>query len=128
MQLLQKKRFLIIAAIILIGASIFLQKQSADLPSNPINTLDIEKSATDKGTTKLSFTCNKGKTVFDVLQSESSELTFDETEFGKLVTSINNKMQGGGKYWLYTVSGKEASVSADSYVCEGGEAIVWELK
>jgi hypothetical protein len=73
------------------------------------------------------YECEKGKSAFDVLD-EKANVQFSESSFGKLVTSIDGKAQGDGKYWLYSINDKEATVGATAYICNGNEAIKWELK
>jgi hypothetical protein len=70
------------------------------------------------------YMCEAGKSALD----NKDEVEFDESSFGKLVTSINNQKQGNNKYWSYLIDGKEASVGASTYICQGGEEIKWELK
>lgn len=73
------------------------------------------------------YECEAGKSAFEVLE-EKAEVEFSESSFGKLVTSIDGKPQGDGKYWLYSVNDKEATVGASVYICNEGEEIKWELK
>lgn len=95
--------------------------------SEPVADSEVVLSPTPTINRELSYDCQPGKTVFELLES-NSQVTFDSTSFGKLVTSINGMPQGEGKYWLYNVDSKEATVGAESYVCQSSEKIKWELK
>lgn len=75
----------------------------------------------------ISYKCQKGETAFERLEKEK-DIKYEESSFGKFITSIDSIEQGGGKYWLYTVDGKEATVSADQYKCLNEEEVRWELK
>lgn len=75
----------------------------------------------------VSYSCEEGKSVFDLLSSKEN-VEANDGSFGKFVSEINGVSQGNGKYWLYTVDGQEATVGASAYICKGGEAIIWELK
>jgi hypothetical protein len=77
---------------------------------------------------KLSYKCEEGKTAYDLLLSNSYAVKSQDSSMGKFVTSINNKPQGGGKYWLYKINGEEATVGATNYKCVGKEDILWELR
>lgn len=75
---------------------------------------------------RITYNCVAGRTVFDLLQSQTSDLEVKEYSFGKLVTSINHLTNGtDGKYWTYFVDDKSASVSADNYKCRDSEKVEW---
>ncbi len=76
----------------------------------------------------VSYTCIKGKTAFDSLFSTKHTAVFKTTSLGKLITQIDGIDQGNGKYWQYSIDGKEAQIGADAYTCKGGEVILWEVK
>ena len=76
---------------------------------------------------KFGYTCEVGKSAFEVLD-ERYNVVSSESSFGKLVTVINGVSQTNGKYWLYSIDGKEATVGASAYTCQGEERIEWELK
>ncbi len=76
----------------------------------------------------LEYDCQSGKTAFEVLEEKASDVEFKGSSFGRMVTGINGIKQGSGKYWLYFINGKDATVSADSYICLEEEKIKWELK
>jgi hypothetical protein len=76
----------------------------------------------------VTYSCQKAKTAFDLLAINKHKVEFKQESFGKLVTSIDGKSQEDGKYWLYSIDDKEATVGADAYTCQGQEKITWELK
>ncbi len=77
---------------------------------------------------RLTYNCETGKTVFDLLQSQTTDLEVKEYSFGKLVTGINRLKNGtDGGYWTYFIDDKSASVSADNYKCRDRENIEWKF-
>lgn len=88
-------------------------------------TPPLTPAPTKKGT--ISYECAPGKTAFELLQS-THQVDFSQTSYGKMVTSIDGIPNGDGKYWLYLVDDKEATVGAEAYHCVNAEQINWELK
>ncbi len=80
------------------------------------------------GEKKFEYLCESGKTAFELLQHTTQNVEFQGSSFGRFVTSINGVKQGNGKYWLYFIDSKDATISADAYICQGDEKIKWELK
>lgn len=78
--------------------------------------------------TKISYQCEEGKTALDRLQSTASDVKIRQFSFGSQVIAVNKVEQGRGKFWLYTVDGKDATVAADLYTCQDDEKIKWELR
>lgn len=76
---------------------------------------------------KVSYKCEAGKNAFELLEA-NNQVDAQDSSFGKFITSINGQTMGGGKYWLYSAEGKDATVSASSYICQNNEEILWELK
>jgi hypothetical protein len=121
-----KTKYVLICALVLVvglaGFYVMVSKnQTQPKPSDSENTLSPMLDE------KVSYECEAGKSAFDVLD-EKNEIKYSESSFGKLVTSINGKSQGDGKYWLYSIDEKEATVGANAYICIGKEEIKWELK
>ena len=77
---------------------------------------------------KITYPCIKNKTAFDSLTANNNTVEFQESSYGKMITSINNVPQGNSKYWQYSINDQYAEVGADAYKCLGGEIITWELK
>lgn len=115
---------------------------SNKLPSESINS-NIEKpTETDVGNPlTVSLTVLKhryltnfeiGETLFDLmnkLKSDTKEpFIFNYKEhsgLGIFVTEINGVSESPGKYWLYYVNNKEASVGVRDYILKAGDSIEW---
>ena len=108
-----KKSYPIFSLIILLIAGYLFSQQIHPVP---------------KTITTLSYQCQKGKTAFDLLLVKAQAVKFQDSSYGKMVTTVNNTPQGNGKYWLYSINDKEATVGASEYKCIGEENIKWELK
>lgn len=114
----------LVIALLLFLVFYFNQKPSPVSSPQPIVNSNQPKTAL---TSQISYNCQPGKTAFEVLQ-DKNQVQFQGSSFGRMITAINGKNQGQGKYWLYFIDGREASVSADAYLCQGSEQIQWELK
>ncbi|MDD3002866.1 MAG: DUF4430 domain-containing protein [Candidatus Shapirobacteria bacterium] len=110
---------ILFSAFLLTGCSI---KNSPPTSISPTPTIISESI------NKIDYPCLKGKTAFDSLTESGNKMEFQQSSLGKMITSINGIPQGDGKYWQYSVDNKYAEVGADSYQCQGGEIITWELK
>lgn len=106
--------------LLLIGAGVYLNQNNL---GNPTDDLQI-----DNLDTLFSYGCQKGKTALEMLYQRTDFVETEDSTLGKFVTSIGNTPQGNGKYWLYSIDGKEATISASSYICQNQEKIRWELK
>lgn len=122
-----KTRNLLISVLILIGilAGGYMLLPKMQTQVSP--TTDLQYSPSPSVQQVFRYECQSGKTAFDVLD-EKFKVEFTESSFGKLVTSIDGKSQGDGKYWLYSINDKEATMGATAYTCNGSEEIKWELK
>jgi hypothetical protein len=122
-----KSKYLFISVVVLIlilvGGYTFRKVTSTEVIST--KSVVPEQPSVEKNL--FNYKCEVGKSAFDVL-NQKAKVEFSESSFGKLVTSIDGKSQGGGKYWLYSVDEKEATVGATAYICTGKEEIKWELR
>lgn len=78
--------------------------------------------------TTITYGCKPEKTALELLQETASNVQIRQYSFGTQVLAINGVEQGSGKFWLYKVGGKEATVAADLYTCQDKEEIKWELR
>lgn len=76
----------------------------------------------------LTYNCEQGKNALELLDLYTDNLEIRDFSFGKQIIAINGVSQGGGKFWLYTIDGREATTSADSYYCQDEEVVEWQLK
>lgn len=82
--------------------------------------------STQAATHYLTYQGDNGKTVLDLLK-QHAHVVVKNSSFGPLVDSIND-VQGGGKYWMFYVNGKQASVGAGAYVTKNWEKIEWKFE
>ncbi|MFA6999639.1 MAG: DUF4430 domain-containing protein [Candidatus Paceibacterota bacterium] len=75
----------------------------------------------------------EGGTVYDAMRSiesvKENNFSFKIKEYvglGIFVEGINGVMGELGKYWIYYVNDKEASVSVSKYVLKSGDIINWK--
>ncbi len=126
-----KSSFPIILIVVLLLVAGFVFIKFLELGSTaPSSKLQIFQTPSLSSTTKkeVSYNCQPGKTAFETLQENHNQVNYQGSSFGRMITGINGVSQGNGKYWLYSVDGKDATVSADAYICQGNEKIKWELK
>ena len=79
-----------------------------------------------------------GSSVYDAMNMIESSQENNENKFsfktkeypglGYFVEEINGVKEGGGKYWIYYVNGKEASVGIRDYIVKEGDIINWKQK
>lgn len=121
---------LLIFILILVAAYIFIKAMGlgSNLSDSKLQLIQVSPSANSLGKKDISYNCQSGKTAFEELQANNNQVKFQGSSFGRMITGINGINQGGGKYWLYSIDGKDATVSADAYICQGNEKIEWELK
>jgi hypothetical protein len=104
--------------------------------SNPIIGIQLKNEVSlvvsDK---KYNVSIQKADTVYKVMQNlqkdEKNNFSFIIKEYpslGIFVDEINGVKGGNGKYWIYEVNDKEASVGISNYIIKDGDIISWELK
>jgi hypothetical protein len=123
-----KKRGKIIAAIFIICVIILIFK----IPHVRTDGTQIGLNISD-GNIIIHEDVVKENTLYDALVKIQSEKKMSFTGktysgLGFLVTSIGELQEGSGKYLIYYINGKEASVGVSSYVPKNGDVILWKLK
>ena len=71
----------------------------------------------------------ENSTVLDLLRKVTDVVT-EETQYGKMIVSINGVSQDKDKglWWTYTVNGKIAETGAETKLLHDGDVIQWSLK
>jgi len=84
---------------------------------------------------KYSISFQEGDTVYQVMKNLSEQkennFSFGFKEYpvlGIFVDEINGFKGEEGKYWIYYVNDKEASIGVSNYIIENGDIISWKLK
>ena len=113
--------------LVVLMVSFWIYKKQTNLPKlSTVQLLTVSPSPVSSQ--KVSFACQPKKNVLELLQMNASNVDTKDYSFGKMVESINGVSTGNGKYWMYTIDGKEATSSAYTYICQGNEQVSWELK
>lgn len=120
-----KKIFLAVALLgLYLGLAYLLQPKLRQVLRAPAT----ENSKAESGE-PVAYECEKGQTAFALLLNKlGGKVSVKEYSFGKMVEEIDG-VKGGtdGKFWIYFVAGKSATVSADSYRCLDKEKVEWKL-
>lgn len=102
--------------------------------------LDQGKSENIRLTLKVfdenyNFETKKDSTVFDAMSSLEKDITNtnpfsfkykDNINMGSFITEINGVKGSPGKYWIYYVNDKLASVGVSKYILKEGDIISWK--
>lgn len=106
-----------------------------------IKSILVKEGPTNENTKNVSLTLNvfdksypikteEGINVYDAMKSiEDKSFSFKATEnpsLGYFVEEINGVKSTPGKYWIYYVNGKEASVGISKYILKNGDIISWK--
>lgn len=72
-----------------------------------------------------------GASVYDAMvkiKIENSDFDFKYKEYSSLgifIYEINGQNGTSGKYWIYYINNKEASVGVSNYILKDGDSILW---
>ncbi|HEY8999677.1 MAG TPA: DUF4430 domain-containing protein [Candidatus Saccharimonadales bacterium] len=80
-------------------------------------------------THEVSYSGKTGNSVLVLLKQHASSVVVKNSSYGAYVDSIDG-VKGGtdGKYWMYYVNGKLATVGAGTYKTKQGDQIVWKFE
>jgi hypothetical protein len=68
-----------------------------------------------------------GRTVFDIL-IEEHEVDYVESEVGVFVQAIDGIENKAGRFWVYSVNGKNGKIACNKAFVSDGDTIRWEYK
>lgn len=121
---MKKYSLLILISLLLVLIGGFKLNEYSQSDSSLVSTKQI---AAEPEVQPYNHDCPAGKTAFQALTDMTPRVAYSESPTGVDVAAINDVAQGEGKEWKYSVNGHMSPVSADTYFCEGGEQITWEL-
>ena len=83
-------------------------------------------------TEELGFEVTEPMTVLSLLEKgmKENDLSYavKKYDFGTLLEELNGFVNGtDGKFWTYSVNGKEATVGVDAYTVRGGETVEFKF-
>ena len=127
-----RKLFLLLLflGLLIIGLFYLLKTSAVNFLGSAPTPIRREVASQGKPPGFYTYPCEKGKTVFELLEKKvSGQVVTKDYSFGKLVEAIDG-LKGGqdGKYWLYFVGEKSATISADAYHCQGSESVEWRFE
>ena len=93
-----------------------------------VKDIQVTLNVLDK---KYQVDTKENSTVFEVMEKIEKENLFnfkykEHIGLGIFITEINGIKSGSGKYWIYYVNGKEASVGVSKNVLKDGDIISWK--
>lgn len=104
-----------------------------DYPSTQKNTVSLKVVGKDGSIISESpypISIVGEPTAFQLLQVYlgPDKVTYEQYDFGKMITSINGIKAEGTNFWAFYINGQSASVGADSYQLKAGDQISFQLE
>lgn len=117
--------------------------KKAEIPIEEKEKKEIPQKTPDKNSIQVSLTVvdkkyethiKENSSVFEAMENIKNESTgnniFDfkytnNESLGNFVTEINGQYGTPGKYWIYYVNDKKASVGVSNYILKEGDIIKW---
>ncbi len=138
----------VLIVLLIVCASVFARvsrsTKATPLVSSQLPTTSITESAPvfnthestislTAGTVQGSLPIQAGDTLYAAMlrAQKTGTLSFVGKEYpglGYFVTTIGSLTEGSGKYLMYFVNGKDASVGISTYVPKNGDTIIWKLQ
>ena len=120
----------IIAALIVI---FYAKEESAPFRRSGQETISPARISLIAESPPVKIDFDAGDTLFAVLQKAKTQniISFSGYEYpllGFFVIEIGPLRSGNGKYLIYYINNKEASVGVSSYLPKNGDVIEWKLK
>lgn len=117
-----KKRIIVLAvvALLLVAGSVATIGWKYHERANTSKQIKTQHTISYKGV--------NGQTALALLKKHA-QVTVQNSSYGPFVETIDGLRGGsGGKYWMFYVKDKEASVGASAFVTKNGEIITWKFQ
>jgi hypothetical protein len=113
------------AVIVVGGVGSYLYSQTGDQATA---TLVIDYHGLREKDTYENIKMPEESTVLDLLKKKA-DVTTEQTEYGKMIVSINGISQDADAnlWWTYTINGEYASLGAEAQQLSDGDVIQWSL-
>ncbi|MHC1604521.1 MAG: DUF4430 domain-containing protein [Candidatus Methanofastidiosia archaeon] len=118
---------IVLAGVIIIAAGgtyMYYQQQS----EKATVTLIIDYNGLKEIDTYEDVKMSEGATVLELLEKKT-EVGTEDTEYGKMIVSINGIAQdpNSNLWWTYTINGEYAAAGAETQLLSDGDTIQWTL-
>ena len=117
------------------------KREEPQIVVKPLSENNISKNISESKTIKVSLVvldkkyetnAEEGESVFDAMKKieidNQKEFSFkfkNYSSLGSFVEEINGEKGTPGKYWIYYVNDKKASVGVSKYILKEGDIINW---
>ncbi|HSX30368.1 MAG TPA: DUF4430 domain-containing protein [Candidatus Saccharimonadales bacterium] len=117
------KTSIITAVVVIAGVGGGVWAHVANSPSHKVSVVTNAQHQI----TQVAYQGQAGQNALTLLKKHAAVQT-KHYSFGDLVTSIDNTVGSGPKYWTFYINGKMAQVGAGAYTTKAGDHIMWKLQ
>ncbi|MCX6812821.1 MAG: DUF4430 domain-containing protein [Candidatus Berkelbacteria bacterium] len=121
------KRILIILGILIVIAAAIWGGIYYKNKKNNENKKQATETTINNNAKVVEYDGEDGKTVFQILK-DKYQVDSTDSSAGVLVNAIGSVKNTSTLFWLYSVNGVDATVSADHYFTKNDDKVKWEYK
>lgn len=117
---------IVVIILIIAGAGTYMYTQQDSAAATV--TLIVEYNGLKEAETFEDVGMPEDSTVLDLLM-EKTDVVTEDSDYGKMVISINDIAQDAGEklWWTYTMNGEYASAGAEAQLLSEGDVVKWTL-
>ncbi|RZN46752.1 DUF4430 domain-containing protein [archaeon] len=117
---------IVVIILIIAGAGTYMYTQQDSAAATV--TLIVEYNGLKEAETFEDVGMPENSTVLDLLM-EKTDVVTEDSDYGKMVISINDIAQDAGEnlWWTYTMNGEYASAGAEAQLLSDGDVVKWTL-